>query len=130
MFSPRLNVLHKQSSNPCKLDPQLTKRLTHLQKLGVAASTRRTYQAGINYYLIFCHNCGIKPLPASELTLRYFCTELSYSVSHNTIRVYLAGIHLFHIENYLLDPTTEAPLLHYLCIDIRRSTGDSGVASH
>ena len=51
-------------------------------------------------------------------------------VSHNTIRVYLAGIRLLHIENHLPDPTTEAPLLRYLCIGIRRSTGDTRLKRH
>ena len=73
---------------------------------------------------MFCTKHGIKPLPASQLTLRYFCTELSYSVSYATIRVYLAGIRLFHIENHFPDLTTEAPLLYYLCNGIRRCTGD------
>ena len=73
---------------------------------------------------MFCTKHGIKPLPASQLTLRYFCTELSYLVSYATIRVYLAGIRLFHIENHFPDPTTETPLLHYLCNGIHRCTGD------
>lgn len=34
----------------------------------------------------------------------------------------MAGIRLFHIENHFPDPTAEAPLLHYLCNGIRRST--------
>ena len=63
-------------------------------------------------------------LPASQLTRRYFCTKLSESVSYATIRVYLAGICLLHIENHLADPTAEAPLLHYLCTGIRRYKGD------
>ena len=110
------------NTHPCELNPLLTKRFTHLQKLGVATSTRRTYQAGVNSYLRFCIKHGIKPLPASQLTLQYFCTELSYSVSYATIRVYLAGIRLFHIENHFPDPTSDAPLLHYLCNGIHRCT--------
>ena len=92
---------------------------------GIAASTRRTYRAGITPYLAFCQRYGINPLPASELTLRYFCAEMSHSVSHATIKVYLAGIHLFHIENNFPDPTKEAPLLHYLCTAIKRYTGEN-----
>ncbi len=61
-------------------------------------------------------------LPHSQLTLRYFCTDLCGSVSYATTRVYLAGIRLFHIENHFPDPTTEALLLHYLCNGICRST--------
>ena len=85
---------------------------------------------GVTSYLAFCRKYGINPLPASELTLRYFCTELSRSLSHSTIKVYLAGIRLFHIENNCPDPTKEAPLLHYLCTAIKRHTGENYLNRH
>ena len=107
------------NTHPCQVDIQLTHRLTALQKLGVAASTRRTYQAGVRSYLTFCTGYGINPLPASELTLRYFCTELSATVSHATLKVYLAGVRLLHIEQFFPDPLRDVPLLHYLCTGIR-----------
>ena len=81
-------------------------------------------------YLNFCQKYTIEPLPASELTLRYFCTELSHSLSYPTIKVYLAGVRLFHIENHVADPTKEAPLLQYLCTAIRRSKGDKTQTRH
>lgn len=71
---------------------------------------------------MFCRKRGIPLLPASELTLRYFCTHLSKKVSYQTIKVYLAGIRLLHLEHGLLDPTRDAPLLTYLCTGIRRSS--------
>ena len=104
--------------------------MAELQGYGVAPSTRRTYHVGVTSYLAFCHKYGINPLPASELTLRYFCTELSRSLSHSTIKVYLAGIRLFHIENNCPDPTKEAPLLHYLCTAIKRHTGENYLNRH
>ena len=81
-------------------------------------------------YLTLCQKYAIEPLPASELTLRYFCTELSHSLSYPTIKVYLAGVRLFHIENHVADPTKEAPLLHYLCTAIRRHKGDRTPTRH
>ena len=36
-----------------------------------------------------------------------------------TIKMYLAGVRLFHIDNHVADPTKEAPLFHYLCTAIR-----------
>ena len=104
-------------SHPCQADLQLTAQLTKLQALGVAVSTRCTYQPGVKQYLDFCAEYKISPLPASETTLRYFCAHLSALTSYPTIKVYLAGIRLLHIA----DPTKEAPLLHYLCTAIRRS---------
>ena len=56
----------------------------------------------------------------ARLTLHYFCTHISQSVSHRTVMVYLAGIRLLHIENGLTDLTKNAPLLHYLLTAIRR----------
>ena len=96
----------------------------------MAASTRHTYQVGVTAYLEFCQKYAIEPLPASELTLRYFCTQLSRSVSYATIKVYHAGVRLFHIENHVADPTKEAPLLHYLCTAIRCHNGDNILNRH
>ena len=76
-------------------------------------------------HLRFCHKYAIEPLPASELTLCYYCTQLSHLVSYATIKMYLAGVRLFHIENHVADPTKEAPLLHYLYTAIRRHSGDN-----
>ena len=87
----------------------------------MATSTRRTYQTGVTAYYSFCAKYGIPSLPASETTLRYFCTHLSSSVSYQTIMVYLAGVRLLHLEHGFPDPTKAAPLLHYLCTAIRRS---------
>lgn len=86
----------------------------------MAASTRRTYQAGVTAYCTFCRKYNLAPLPASQTTLRYFCAQMSSSVSYQTIKVYLAGLRLFHIEHGLPDPTRDTPLLHYLCTGIRR----------
>jgi len=60
----------------------------------------------------------------SSLTLQYFCAHESLSVSHKTIKVYLAAIHLHHIEHNLLDPTAD-DLLHLVCRGIRRLQGDT-----
>jgi len=44
-------------------------------------------------------------------------------MSHNTIKVYLAGIRLEYIERGLPDPTQDK-LLHLVCTGIKRSQGD------
>ena len=53
-----------------------------------------------------------------------FCAKMSASISAQTIRVYLAGIRLLHIENGFPDPTQGAQLLHYLCTAICREQGE------
>ena len=60
--------------------------------IGVALSTRRTYQAGVRSYLQFCDSYNIVPFPASSLTLHYFCSYIAQCISHKTIKVYLSGI--------------------------------------
>ena len=76
-------------------------------------------QSGLNAYFSFCSRFNITPTPASSLTLQYFCVDKSQSVSYKTIKVYLAAIHLLHIETGFPDPTTDESL-HLVCRGIRR----------
>ena len=86
---------------------------------GVAESTRRTYQSGLVAYTSFCSRFNINPLPATSLTLQYFCADKSQSISYQTLKVYLAAIRLMHIEHGLPDPTMDQTLL-LVCRGIRR----------
>ena len=103
-------------------DPALEGLLSHYQTLGVATSTRQTYQAGIKAPHQFCGQYTILPFPASPLTLRYFCCHMARQVSNKTIKVYLAGIRLEHLERGFEDPTKDE-LLQLLCTGIKRSQG-------
>jgi len=105
-------------------NPTLEGLLSHYQSLGVAPSTRRTYQAGVRALQQFCNQYTIPAFPASPLTLRYFCCHMACQVSYKTIKVYLAGIRLSHIERGFEDPTKDE-LLHLLCTGIKRSQGVS-----
>ena len=49
---------------------------------------------------------------------------MACQVSYKTIKVYLAGIRLEHLERGLEDPTNDE-LLHLLCTGIKRSQGVS-----
>ena len=102
--------------------PILEGLLSHYQSLGVATSTRRTYQDGVRAFQQFCYQYGIPSIPASPLTLRYFCCSIARRVSHKTIKVYLAGIRLEHLERSCQDPTNDE-LLRLLCKGIKRSQG-------
>ena len=104
--------------------PVLDRLLVQYQSLGVAPSTRRTYQARVRSYLLFCDRFTISPFPASPLTLRYFCSYIASHVSHKTIKVYLSGIRLEHLERGHHDPTDD-DLLRLLCKGIKRSQGDT-----
>ena len=102
--------------------PILEGLLSHYQSLGVATSTRQTYQAGIRAFQQFCYQYGIPSIPASPLTLHYFCCSIARRVSHKTIKVYLARIRLEHLERGCQDPTNDE-LLHLLCKGIKHSQG-------
>ena len=105
-------------------NPVLDAMLIQYQSLGVAPSTRHTYQAGVRSYLQFCNSYNIVPFPASPLTLRYFCSYIAQRISHKTIKVYLSGIRLEHLEHGHTDPTNDH-LLHLLCKGIEQCQGDT-----
>ena len=111
-------------SHPCFADPILSQLRDRCQYLGIAPSTRRVYQSGIKAFYKFCNKFRIQPLPASSLTLQFFCVDISGHVSYKTLKVYLAAIRLVHLEHDLDDPTNDH-LLHLVCKGIRRLQGDS-----
>ena len=70
---------------------------------GLANSTHRTYRAGLNRYLSFCHAYNVlTPFPASEVMLCYFVVFLArQGLAPTTIRTYLAAIHHAQIAREL-----------------------------
>ncbi len=98
--------------------------------MGVAKSTRRSYRAGLKLYKQFCSTYAISPLPATELTLRFFCAQASSSVTAPTIAVYMSAIRLYHLEKGYPDPTANAPLLKYLLQGIKRSQSTRPTQKH
>ena len=103
----------------------LEHRLEFLQSQAIAASTRRSYSAGVRRCTTFCTSRGWQSFPASERTLRFFAAYLADQVSFKTIKLYMAAIRFAHIENSLPDPFHDAPLLHLLLQGIKRSVGHS-----
>ena len=53
------------------------------------------------------------------MTLQHFCADRSQYVSYKTLKVYLAAILMIHIEQGLVDPTTDESL-HLICRGIHR----------
>ena len=87
-------------------NPTLFTLLQQFIHLSVAPATRQTYNSGVNSFLQFCYRFNITPYPASSLTLQFFCADLAQRVSYKTIKVYLTGIRLAHLERGYLDPTS------------------------
>ena len=105
-------------------NPILCSTLRQLIYLSVAPSTRRTYKSGETSFLNFCTTYNIPPYPASLLTLQFFCAHLATNVSYKTIKVYLAGIRLAHLERGHADLTDNEPL-RLLIRGVRHLQGES-----
>ena len=110
--------------HPCLADPVLHRSLLQCHYSGVAPSTRQTYQSGLNGFIKFCSEFDIPPFPASSLTLEYFCVHASQHVSYKTLKVYLSGIRLAHIERGMANPTKSISL-HLVCRGIHCQQGDN-----
>ena len=69
---------------------------------GIAASTRKTYDAAKRRYKQFCARRGVPPLPVTETYLCQFISHLANDrLSHTTIKCYLSAIrHLQVAEGY------------------------------
>ena len=110
--------------HPCFTNPNLCQLQDQCQSSGVAPSTRRLYQSGLRSFYNFCEKYKIHPLPASSLTLQFFCVEVSSHVSYKTLKIYLSGIQLEHLEQGFGDPTDDE-VLHLVCRGIRRLLVDN-----
>ena len=87
------------SSRQPRLDlPTLQKALQSYYHQGLAASTQKTYAAGVQHYFSFCEHIHNSPLPTSEQTLLLFVTYLGQlELTHKTIKVYLSAVRNLHI---------------------------------
>ena len=73
---------------------------------GLAPSTRRTYQSGINRFYKFCTTYQIPtPLPVTQSTLCYFISALARDgLAYSTIKSYLSAVRYLHILHNLPEP--------------------------
>ena len=75
---------------------------------GLAGTTRRTYQSGINKFVHFCNIYHVtNPLPVSQLLLCSYISHLANSgLAYSTIKTYLAAVRYLQISNDLPEPRT------------------------
>lgn len=72
---------------------------------GLAKSTLKSYQSGIGRYNSFCARLNRPTLPAKEDTLSAFVAALAKEgVSYTSLKVYLAVIRHYQIQDGLWDP--------------------------
>ena len=73
---------------------------------GLAASTRKTYEAGRKKFIQFCTEFNISnPLPVNQQMLCYYIVYLAKrNLSPATIKVYLSALRHYHIANDVPEP--------------------------
>ena len=60
---------------------------------GLASSSLRTYQSGVNRYVKFCQSRKFVCMPVDELVLCSFVACLAdEGLKHRTIKTYLSGV--------------------------------------
>ena len=89
---------------------------------GLAKSTLKSYQSGIRRDKSFCARLSRQTLPAKEETLLAFVAALvKEGVSYTSLKVYLAAIRHYQIQNGLGDPgISQMAHLEYIMRGIRR----------
>lgn len=99
-------------------------RLAFLQSQAIAPSTRRVYNTAISRFICFCTSRQRSPLPATEDLLRLFSASLTSNLAYKSIKLYLAAVRFYHVENGFHDPFTNAPQLQLLLKGIKRTLGN------
>lgn len=90
------------------------------QEAAIAASSKKTYKTGQHHFLRFCRMMRVPPLPVSENNLARFSAFMARTVGYRTIRVYLAGIRMLHLQHGFADPIQSALRLPLVLRGIRR----------
>ena len=95
---------------------------------GLAPSTRRVYSSAQKQFIEFCLQDGCTNqdgsiLPASEQALMRFCSHLADRLHHTSIKVYLSGVRLLHIDRGFSDPLVNCLQLQRVLWGIKRLQG-------
>ena len=94
---------------------------------GLAGTTRRTYQSGINKFVHFCNIYHVtSPLPVSQSLLCSYISHLANSgLAYSTIKTYLAAVRYLQISNDLPEPrAVPMPKLSLVERGIRRTRSE------
>lgn len=89
---------------------------------GLAESSQRSYRCGQRRYILFCERGVLTAVPATEMVLCYFVSQLAKEgLKHRTMKVYLAAVRHLHVEEGRTDPF-EQPMnrLRYILRGVKR----------
>jgi hypothetical protein len=90
----------------------------------LAISSQRHYGAHVRYYLTFCSTYELRPMQPEELTVCLYVTKLAETCSYRTIKDYLDGIRILHLEAELTNPLPPMFNLERTLRGIKRVKGD------
>ena len=113
------------SSQPNRLDvTKLESAVWQLFSAGVAPSTLKAYQSGLNRYNQFCALSSLPPFPTNEHTLSLFVAYLyREGLCYTTVKTYLSGVRYMHIKLGLGDMRAQhMPQLEYITKGLRKLT--------
>ena len=105
-------------------------RATFYFAQGLAGSSVRTYQSGVNRFLKYCQLNKYMCIPVSEVVLCGFVSHLAdEGLKHRTIKTYLSGVRYHQIRSGYSDPFqgTLLPRLDYVMKGIKRHQAKAGV---
>lgn len=90
----------------------------------LAKSSQRSYGAYVRYYLDFCSTFALRPMQPDELTVCLYVTKLAETCSYRTIKSYLNGVRVLHLEAGLTNPLPSFFNLERTLRGIKRVKGD------
>lgn len=90
----------------------------------IATGTQRNYSAYVRYYLDFCSRFDLRALDPEEMTVCLYVTQLASTCSYRTIKQYLNGIRVMHLEAGLTNPLPSFFNLERTLRGIKRVKGD------
>ena len=111
--------------HPCAGDPNLSVATRALLANSLSAASQRAYSAGQECYRSFCHQFGLRPVPASDETLTYFVGYMRRrQLTLATARQYLAAVRRLHLQWGQpmppgLPPFTDAAIRGYPLREVR-----------
>jgi len=83
--------------------------LLQCRHYGIATSICRSYQSGITAFQHFCTQYTCSPLPASSLTLQYFCASKSQYVPQKIFE----GVFVVSVYGTLRKVSVIQPMIHF-----------------
>lgn len=112
-------------SAPATSFADLLRQMAEYMTAWIATSTQRNYNAYVRYYLSFCSKFNLRPLQPDEVTVCLYVTRLAETCAYRTIKSYLTGVRLLHLEAGLPNPLPSFFNLDRTLRGIKRVKGDT-----